>query len=630
MITFMRRYRRTLQVGLLVVIAAFVASLFIFGSQSMDTGAARDSIAVVNGEAVPIERYQRRYQEFAGMYAQMLRDRFTPEMLEQFGLRQQVADDLVNETLAVQRARAEGLAVSDEELNAHIHTFQAFHEDGRFTLRRYEETLRRIGYTTTGFEDDMRRRLTRQKIERTVRSGVKVSDAEVEQAYVQQREEARAAWALVEVQALMAQVQAGDEELETYLKEHGGEFRQPERRRVQYVALDPRGFRTAVTDAEVEKYYAEHTAEFETPQQARAAHVLARVGETGGSEAEDKARAKAAGAIARVKAGEDFAKVAREMSEDPGSAQRGGDLDWVSKGELVPQFEQALFALKKGEVTAEPVRTPFGFHAIKVFDVRPATRKPLKEVGPQIREKLAGEASEKAARARAEEVRAKLMGAADFMAEAKALGLAPLETTIARRQPGPFVPPDTMEESAFNLAPAGVSTVVKTPAGFVVMRHVASLPAAVPPLAEIKAQVSIAVRRQKAEAIALEKATQLANEARTQDLEAAARKAGAQTGTTTSFSRSKPAERLPGNVMLKALESAPGTVSDPVKAQQGYYVVKVLERVPPDMSGLAAEKDRITRELTARKQNQAWESWISAARGKAKIEMSSRLPGARG
>jgi peptidyl-prolyl cis-trans isomerase D len=629
MITFMRRYRRTLQAGLLVIIAAFVASLFIFGSQRMDGGGARDAVATVNGESIPVERYQRRYQQYANMYAQMLRDRFSPEMLERLGLKQQVVDDLIQEALTVQRARAEGLEVTDEELNVSIHAIPAFQEGGHFTIRRYEDVLKRVGYTKPGFEDDERRRLTRQKVERAVRSGVKVSDGEIEQAYVQQREEARVAWALVELTPLMSSLTATDEELATYLKAHGEEFRQPDRRRVQYVALNPRDFTRPVADADVEKYYTEHVSEFETPPQARVAHILARVGETGGSEAEDKARAKVTEAIKRVQGGEDFAKVAREVSEDTASAQKGGELGWVSKGELVPQFEQAVFAMKKGDLSTEPVRTPFGFHAIRLFDVREGSKKPLKEVAPQIRERLAAQAAEQAAKARAEEVRAKLLGAADFMAEAKKLDVTPLETTIAKRATSAFAPADPMEEAAFGLTAGGVSTVVKSPAGFVVMKQVAALPAAVPPLDDIKPQVSNAVRREKAEALALEKARQIAADAKTLDLDAGARKAGAVSGATPRFSRSKPAERLPGDVMLKALEAQPGTITEPLKAQQGWFVLKVLERVPPDMGGLAAEREKLERELLARKQSQAWESWLGAARAKAKIDVSQRLPASR-
>src|SRR5438093_5873266 len=630
MITFMRRYRRTLQIGLLVIVAAFVASLFIFGTSARDGGAARDSVATVNGEKISVERYQRRYQEYLSMYAQMMRERFNPEMAERMGLPQQVVEDLVLEALAVQRAQSEGLGVTDEELNVQIHGFPAFQEGGRFTLKRYEEGLRRLGYTKGGFEDERRRRLTRSKVENAVRGGVKVSDSEIEQAFVQQREEVRAEWALVELNPLIAAQTATDEELQAYVKEHGAELRQPERRRVQYVAMGPKEFTKPVTDAEVEKYYAEHTQEFETPKKARAAHVLVRVGETGGSEAEDKAKAKIADVIRRAKAGEDFGKLAREVSEDPGTKDKGGELGLVGKGEMVPAFEQGLFDLKKGEVSPEPVRSPFGYHAIKVYEVQDGGKKPLKDVASPIRERLQAEAADRAARARADEVRAKLLGAGDFAAEAKKLGLTPHDATIARKQSGPFAGADAMEEAAFNLSLGGVSAPVKTPAGWVVIKNLESLPAAVPPLAEIRAQVEAAVKRQKAETVAQTRAKELAGDLKHADLTTAAKKAGAQSGQTPRFSRAKPAERLPGDAMMAALQAPAGAITEPVKSQQGYYVLKVLERVPPDMSGLAAERERVERDLLARKQTQAWQSWLNAARAKAKVDVSTQLPARRG
>ncbi len=631
MITFMRRYRRTLQVGLLVIVAAFVASLFIFGASGRDGGGgARDSVATVNGEKISAERYQRRYQEYLSMYAQMMRERFNPEMAERLGLPQQVVEDLVLETLAVQKAQSEGLGVGDEELNVQVHAFPAFQEGGRFTLKRYEEVLRRLGYTKGGFEEEMRRRLTRAKVENAVRSGVKVTDSEIEQAFVQQREEVRAEWALVDLTPLIAAQTATDEELQGYLKEHGAELRQPERRRVQYVAVGPKEFTKPVTDAEVEKYYAEHAQEFETPKKARASHILARVGETGGSEAEDKAKAKIADVIRRARAGEDFAKLAGEVSEDPGTKDKGGDLGLVGKGEMVPAFEQAVFELKKGEISPEPVRTPFGYHAIKVAEVQEGGKKLLKDVAPQIRERLQADAADRGARTRADEMRAKLLGAGDFAAEAKTLGLTPHDATIARRQSGPFAGADSMEETAFNLAVGGVSAPVKTPAGWVVIKNVESLPAAVPPLAEIRDKVEAAVKRQKAETVAQARAKELAADVKSSDFATAAKKAGAQSGQTQRFSRGKPAERLPGDAMMAALQAPAGGVTEPVKSQQGYYVLKVLERVPPDMSALPAERERVERELLTRKQAQAWQAWLGAARAKAKVDVSTQLPARRG
>jgi peptidyl-prolyl cis-trans isomerase D len=622
MITIMRRYSKVLRVGLLVVIAAFVLTSVYVGSMSGGARNRGDAVATVNGESIPIERYQRRYQAYLDAYSRVYRDRFSPTLAEQLGLPQQAVNDLVQEAVVVQRARAEGLEVSDEELNAQIQAVPAFSENGHFSLPRYQEFLRRRGVSASAFENDVRRELTRMKVETTVKGGIKVSDPELERAFTLRREEVRATWALVETTPLAATATASAEEVEAYLKAHPAEFQLPERRRVQYVTLAPKDFRPQVPDADVEKYYTEHAKEFETPQQVHVAHVLVTVPQTGGSEAEDKSRAKVAEVIRRAKAGEDFARLATEISEDPGSKSKGGDLGWVSKGEMVPAFETAAFALARGEISAEPVRTPFGFHAIKVLEVRAASKKPLKDVAPQIRDLLAAEAADRAARAKAEEVKPTLQAAKDFMAEAKRLGLSPIETTMSKMERVPMLGgSDPLEEAAFALATGGVSSPVKTPAGWVVLKATEAISAGVPPLAEIRDKVAAALKRQKAEAVALERATKLSGEARSQDLAAAAKAAGAQTGETARFSRSKPAERLPGDVQLAALQSPVGAVTAPVKSPQGYYVLKVLERVAPNMADLATERDKLSREVLAQKQSQAWEAWVNQARSGAKIEM---------
>jgi peptidyl-prolyl cis-trans isomerase D len=620
MITVMRRYRRLLQVGLLLVIAAFVLTSVFVGTMSNSAERA-DAVASVNGETIPLERYQRRYQAYLDAYSRVYRDRFSPELAEQLGLPQQAVNDLVQEALVVQRARAEGLEVTDEELNAQIQVVPAFQDNGRFSLRLYQDFLKRRGTSAGNFEADVRRELTRMKVETTVKSGIKVSDAELEQAFVTRREEARAAWALIDVGALAAAATASDDEVQAYLKDHSAEFKQPERRRIQYVALVPKDFRPQLAEADVEKYYTEHIKEFETPRQVRASHVLVSVPQTGGSEAEDKARDKTADVIRRAKAGEDFGKLAAEVSEDPGSKSKGGELGWVTKGEMVPQFEQALFTLKKGELTAEPVRTPFGFHAIKALDVKEASRKPLRDVAPVIRDRLAGEAADRAARAKADEIRAPLQAAADFMAEGKRLNLTPVETTLAKvERPIMLGGPDPLEEAAFALGVGGVSAPVKTPAGWVVLKSIESLPAGVPPLPEIRDKVVAAVKRQKAETVGLERAKQLAEESRNGDLQALGKKVGAQTGETSRFSRAKPAERLPGDAQLAALQTRTGEVTAPIKSPQGFYVLKVLERAAPNMSELVGERERLSKEVLAQKQSQAWEAWVSGARANAKVE----------
>src|SRR2546429_660876 len=425
----------------------------------------------------------------------MYRDRLSAKIARRLGRPQQAVNDLVQEALIDQRAHAEGLEVTDEELNAQIQAVPAFQEGGRFVLGRYQEFVRRRGLTAAAFEDEVRREVTRQKIERAVRGGVKVTPAEVEHAFALRREEARAAWALVELGPLIATATASDDELQKYLSAHGEEFRQPARRKILSVTLAQRDFLKPVADAEVERYYRDHAPEFEEPRRAHAAHVLARVPETGGSE--------------------------------------GGG------------------------------------------------KKPLKDVAAPIRDKLQAEAAEKAMTTRAGELRPKLLAAKDFAAEAKALGLTAAESTVARTDGfASFGAPNPLEEAAFNLTVGGVSPPVKTPVGFVLLKAMATIPAGVPPLAQIKERVALAVRREKAEGQASARATRLAEEATRGDFLAAAKTVGAVTGETPRFSRAKPAEKLPGAAMLAVPRAPPGSASPPVKAPQGSSMLKAPEPVP--------------------------------------------------
>jgi len=629
MITFMRRYRKGLQVGLLMVIVAFVASLFVFSSRSFDgSGETGDRVATVNGERISRKQYQDRYQAVIDYYSQMNRGRLTDEMAEQLGLKDRVIDELVTEAVVVQRAQVEGLGMDDEEFNAAVHGMREFQDNGRFSMTAYRRFLQLRGPDA---ERELRRYLVMRKVQRVIVGGVRATEAEVEQAWQIRQEQVRAAWALVELAPLMTAATAGDEEIAEYLKSHPDDFRQPDRRKVQYVTLVPKDYSPKVTDADVEKYYTEHAKEFETPRQLKASHVLVRVDaeKGGGSETEDKAREKIVDVIRRAKAGEDFAKLAREVSDDPGSKASGGDLGWVKQGDMVPDFEKALFALKKGELTAEPVRTPFGYHAIKVTDVKEGAKKPLKEVTASIRDRLSADAAEKAAKAKADEIRPGLATAKDFMVHAKSLGLSPIEATMAKTPKPPGFTGDSLDEAAFALTIGGVSTPVKTPAGWVVLKVTEAFPAGVPPLAEIRDRVAAAVRRQKADSAAAGRAKELAEQAKSGKLDEIAKKLGASYGETPRFSRGKPAERLPGDAQLAALQTPVNEVSSAVRTPQGYYVVKVLERAPAGPVD-PLEKDKLEKELTGAKQNQMWERWVVAARDSSRIERVDRRPARRG
>ena len=630
MISVMREYARSLKIVLLIVVVVFILTsgvLFYWGG-GPSGGARANTVAVVNGEEIPFERFRRAQSNMIAAYERMSRQRLTPELAERLGLSQQVVNELVTEAVVIQGASKEGVLVSDDELRTTIQQIREFQEAGRFSRDEYLKVLKQLRLDPGEFENEVRRQLVRRKMETLIKQGVKVSDEEVQQAYRQRNERVRAAWAYADVKPVMAAVKVDDADLEPYVKAHQAQFSQPEKRKLQYVLVNPKKLAVAVSDADAEAFYKEHAAEFEEPKRLRVAHVLVRVPPVGGSDAENAAKAKVEDVIKRAKGGEDFGKLARELSEDKASAVQGGDLGFVGPGELVAPFEQAAFALKKGEIS-EPVRTPFGYHAIRVIDVKEGGKTPLKEVAPKIKETLGAQKSEQAAQTRADEVRAILLSAKDFPAEAKRLGLEAQEATFGRGDTlGEAGRDPQLDETLFGLAAGGVSTPIKTAGGFAIVKIVQQVPAGVPPVAEIRDRVVEAVKRERAEQQLTDKAKALAAAlAKGGDFVAAAKADGFTTGSIPLFSRAEPPKErgsLPGGVLVAALQTPAGQVAEPVRADGGVYVVKTLERAAAAPDGFEKERPELEKQVLEQKRALAWDNWIRGRLADSKVQVGGQ------
>jgi peptidyl-prolyl cis-trans isomerase D len=629
MLSAMRRNLKSLSIALWVVIAAFIGTTFLVWGKGSITGSNDpNAVATVNGEEIPLARYQRLYRSYLDFYRQIYKERFTLELAEKLGVSQQVLNDLIQEALVRQQAERDGIRVGDQELRERIQSLKAFQEDGVFSRELYLRRLVQAKLDPSAFEADQRADILRKKVEAMVKGSAKVSEAEIRQAHAVKKEQIRANWLLVETEPIKAKVQVTDEELQSYLKDHQAEFRRPERRRIQYVLVSPAAMPVSVSDQEVEAYYRDHGQEFERPRRVRPAHILARVPPVGGSEAETKTKEKIETALKKIKAGADFAQVAKEISEDPGSAPNGGDLGFVARGELVQPFDQVVFSLKKGEVASEPVRTAFGYHAIKLLDVQEATKRTLKEVAGEIRAKLQAERSDRSARAKADEARQTLLGSKDFLSDARRLGVQAREVLVARGEPIEGIGRVAeIEDAAFSVTLGGTSAVLKGPTGYLVFRVSEEIPAAVPPLAEIKGVVAESVKRQKAEAQARDQAQALSKTAESApDLMALAKRHGVPAGDTGFFSRSgQPGDKdLPQEVSRAAFLLGSGSTSQPIPTARGVYLVRVVERRPPDLSELAKERAEIERQFIEQKRNRIWEAYVAALKAEAKIQISGQ------
>ena len=488
----------------------------------------------------------------------MTSQKLTPEMIERMGLNQRVMNELVNDTMIVQAAGREGLKVGDDELRSRIQDMREFQEDGRFSRAlpphpqagpaRARDLRGRDAPPARPQEDRGSRQGRNQGLRRRIA-----------EAYSARNQRVRMAWASLEVAPLMAGVTVPDADLEPYVKAHQALFTRPERRRIQYVVLAPPVPPQSVADRDAQTDYEENAAEYEQPRQVHVAHVLVRVPPVGGSEAENKAKGKIEDVLKRARAGEDFGKLAKEMSEDTANAPQGGDLGFVKSGDLVPQFEQAAFALKKGELAPSPVRTPFGYHAIKVLDVKEGGKTPFKDVADKIKAKIAATRGEKAA-----------------SEKRRGPGQAACGQGLRRR--GPHSRPRSAgrhgrprrAHTRLGARPQGRRGGLRR----VRRRHVgadqggdgvchrqgraAVSGPGVPPLDEIKARVVDAIKRERAEAIAMDRAKALvAALAKGGDFLTTAKADGFATGETPLFSRAEPPKeaRLPGGVMVAALQT---------------------------------------------------------------------------
>lgn len=631
MLRSMRENIKSLSVTLWLVIAAFIGTTFlVWGRGSVGS---RDSAAVasVNGDEISIQSLENAYRNIYEIYKQIYRDRFTEEMATQLNLRQQALNGLIQEKLIIQRAKKDGIRVSDEEIKEFIKGYPAFQQDGAFSKDRYLKLLSYNRITPASFEDEQRKILAQKKMESIIKEGVKVSEDEVKDLFNFRNEKIRARYLLVETVPLGADFVVKDEDLKSFYEKRKQEYKKPEQRAVSYVVISPKRYfnEIKISDAEVEKFYNENPDKFRQPKKVKVSHILVRLEPDAKPEAEKKVKDKIEAVQRKLKEGGDFAKVARENSEDPGSASKGGDIGYIVRGETIPNFEQIAFSTKKGE-TSDIIRTQFGYHILRVTDVKEESKIPIGEVKEQIRPRLLAERAENLARNKAEEVHKLLFQAKDFIKEAEKNDLPVRDTGLfTRGKPikdiGLF---KEFEDAAFSLSAGGTSPVLKGPEGYYILRLSTKKDSYVPDLIEVKQEVINAFKLEKAENITLEKARGLLKDIQKgEDITSLSHRERVKSGDTGLFSRVEPIRdfELAQDISKTAFELSLGSVSEPVKAKKGYYIIKVVEKVKPDESKFLKEKDELERYLFERKRNQLWQEWISDLRRSAKVEVKPGL-----
>src|SRR5437870_8436187 len=334
MLRFLRKYSSSIGVKILY---GLLAALFILWMGGGIGGERRQDVAVVYGQVINHRDVEQATVALTRQYEQMLRGSRSADLLRSLNLSGQALDQLIEQALLRHEAARLGIAVTNAEIDETVKRMPELQQNGRFDRSRVEAIVQ--AGQGPAFEDSVRQYLERQRLEALVADGVGVSDGELEERYRFDHEKADLAFVRSAAADLAATITLSDEELQKYLDEHADSYRVPARVRARYVAYRPADFlsQAEVKDDDVAEYYALHKEDkFTEPEQVRARHILIKVAADAGADAKAAARKKTEELLAKVKAGADFAALAKESSEDPGSAAKGGDLGLFLRGHMTP------------------------------------------------------------------------------------------------------------------------------------------------------------------------------------------------------------------------------------------------------------------------------------------------------
>jgi peptidyl-prolyl cis-trans isomerase D len=394
MFEFVRKHTRVLQFVLVLLI---FPSFVFFGIQgySRFTEGGNETVAKVAGQnitraeldAAHRDQIERVRRQMPGLDVKLFD---TPEM------RQQTLDALVRERVMLAAADKLNLTTTTERLQRELLAVPQLaalkRPDGSFDTEAYRALLQAQGMTPEGFEARVRQDTTMRQVllgvGGTVFAPATSTDNAID-ALLQQREVQVQRF---ETKGYLAKVSPSDAELEAYYKSpaNAAQFQAPEQATVEYVVLDLDALKkgVSVSEDDLRAYYVANEKRYSTPEERRASHILVKADKSAPAADRAKARAKAEGLLAEVKKNPaSFADVARKNSDDPGSAERGGDLDFFARGAMVKPFEDAAFGLKQGEISGV-VESDFGYHIIQVTGVRGGDKKSFESVRAEIADEV--------------------------------------------------------------------------------------------------------------------------------------------------------------------------------------------------------------------------------------------------
>jgi peptidyl-prolyl cis-trans isomerase D len=545
--------------------------------------------------------------------------------------RQGAAQNLITQKALLAEAEHMGLKVTDAELQDYLQHgpfSQYLFPSGQFIGDdQYQNFVQQMQMPSVAeFETAVKQDLLMSKLRSAVEGPVNVSAQDIEAEFKRQNTKVKFDYAVLSHDDVMKQIKPTEAELKAYYDQHSAQYKNsiPEKRQVQYAVIDTLqvASKAQVTPGDLQSYYRENQDRYRVPEQVQVRHILVKTplpGPDGKTDANavKAAKAKADDLLAKIKAGGDFAELAKKNSDDPGSGAKGGELGWINRGQTVPEFEKTAFSLKKGE-TSGLVQSSYGFHIIQLEDKHDAHVKTLEEVKPEIEPIVR---QQKAARL-AEDMANSLLSQAksqglDKAAQAKGLEVITSNpVTRTDTLPGIGASPQVMD-AIFSAPLKGSPEMAGTPQGQVVFQVTDVKPPATPTFDEIRARVESEYKADRAQQLLGQKLQELADKARSQhDLKKAAQQVGASFRTSEPVG---PQSQVPelgrmADGASVAFTMNKGDISNPVQTARGGAVLMLSDRQEPTADEFAKGSQQTRDSLLQAKRDQAFQVFAAGLR----------------
>ena len=348
------------------------------------------SIATVGDYKISIQEFQNAVQSESEKYKGQIDD----SLLNSGILKNMVLDKLINNQAMINYLSSAGLYVTKQQVDTTIRNDPNFQLEGTFSEELYNRYLPNA-YSKANYRNSLRTQIFLQQFSNGINNASIVSDAEVKHVIELIKQKRDISYLLIKAEDYADTIVINEEEIKNYYQNFQNQFENPEQLKLAYLELSRNDMakNSEISDEQIETFYQDNSEQYTQPERRKASHILFAVTSDANAELKETTKQEAQAVLDKLTSGEDFTALAKQYSKDPGSAEKGGDLGFFAKGEMVPAFEESAYSLKIDE-SSDLVETPFGFHIIKLTAIEGGEVEPLDKVKDKIKESLQFDAVE--------------------------------------------------------------------------------------------------------------------------------------------------------------------------------------------------------------------------------------------